>query len=30
LDFGQAAAVQMACDEMAEIGVEPTYALGMG
>ena len=30
LDFGQAAAVQMACDEMAEIGVEPTYTLGMG
>ena len=30
LDFGQAAAVQMACEEMAEIGVEPTYALGMG
>jgi hypothetical protein len=30
LDYGQAVGVQMACDETAEIGVEPSYALGMG
>ena len=29
LDFGQAAAVQMACDETAEIGVEPTCLIGV-